>query len=128
MRPVLYAAYQMCVRVRAFGSAPAFSSASSSSRYDACCWAPAVGCGYHVRNAHSLLSVAKQRRHAIVVAEIRVGAAREKAQRQIVLAVDDRHDHRCRSVAVGRDVHVQTAVEEGAPRRRTRRAPRNATP
>ena len=48
----------MCDSVRAFGSAPALSSASSNSRYDARCCAPAVGCGYHVRSAHSLLSVA----------------------------------------------------------------------
>src|SRR5439155_10330130 len=58
MRPVLYDAYQMCDTVRVFGTAPALSSASSTCRYDAFYSLPAVGCGYHVRSAHSLLSVA----------------------------------------------------------------------
>ena len=41
-------------------------------------------------------------------------APREESHRQVVLAVDDRDDHRRRSVAFGRQVDVQTCVEERA--------------
>ena len=49
----------MCERVRAFGIGAGLRAAlPSARRYDACCCEPAVGCGYQVRSAHSLLSAA----------------------------------------------------------------------
>src|SRR4029453_4052622 len=54
----------------------------------------------------------KQRRHAVVVGQTRVGAAREERQGEVVLAVDDRDDHRRRSIARGWFIDVEAGVEE----------------
>ena len=112
MRPVLYAAYQMCDSVRAFGSAPALSSAFQQLQIRR----PLLRARRRLRIPRAqrplVVERRKQRRHAIVVRQIRIGAAREERERQVVLAVDDRDDHRGRSIARRRHVDVQAGVEE----------------
>ena len=79
----------------------------------------AAGRGLRIPGAQRPLVVerCKERRHAVLVGQIRIRAARKQRERQVVLPVDEGHGHRGRAIPRRRHVHVETRVHERHGRR-----------